>query len=90
MATRILQVAIRTEDGLIHTLPRPARHGDLINPLFWLNGDPNGGEHGFLLDDGSFVDRTQAWPIAEAAGQISPTARKREAPYLHLFSEDVW
>lgn len=90
----VLQVAIKTDDGIIHTLPRPARHGDIINRLWRLYPAPTGrsesdfGEQGFLLTDGTFADRGQAWIIAWMAGQVRAGAHKREV--LHLFTEDVW
>lgn len=92
----ILQVAIRTDDGVIHTMPRPARHGEIIGALWRLYPAPTGhsasnfGEHGFMLTDGAFANRAEAWKIAEARGQILPDARKRDFPYLLLFTEDVW
>lgn len=94
MSETILQVAIKTDDGIIHTLPRPARHGDIINCLWRLYPAAAGrsasdfGEQGFLLTDGTFADRAQAWIVAVMEGQLLPDARDREVP--HLFTEDLW
>jgi hypothetical protein len=90
----ILQVAIKTDDGIIHTLPRPARHGDIIGHLWRLYPAAAGrsasdfGTQGFLLTDGTFVDRADGWIIAVARDQLLTDARARDVP--HLFTEDLW
>ncbi len=86
----ILQVAIRTADGVIHTMPRPARHGEIINRIWQRYNDPKVGEQGFLLSDGSFADRTEAIVIARAQGQIIPTPHRPAGASEFLFSEDCW
>lgn len=81
-------------DGMIFTLPKPARHDDLIKKLNALgiecNGfhGPNGVEveQGFLLDDGRFARRKPAAAVAERAGQLT---KPLIAP-PRLFSEDLW
>ena len=87
---RIACAALRFPwSDLTASLPRPARHGDIIRLM-----DDAGvrqrvtvkGAQGFLTDGGRFVDRREAWLIAEAAGQIIGTPT---VPGM-LFSEDLW
>ena len=87
MSLTVETAAIRTADAKVHTLPRPARHCDIIwhclangyaKPLRW--------EQGFVLSDGSFVNRHTAKLVAYNANQLKPTASKCEG----LFSEDIW
>ena len=44
-------------------------------------------EQGFMDVHASFVDRREAWTIAEAADQIIPRQHQRAG---YLFSEDLW
>ena len=92
MSERIEQAAILL-DGTIHTLPRPARHGDVmamhgaVNRR-WALAD---GEQGFTTSEGRFVERDEAYRIAKAAGQIIA----RQDGHINtnggdLFSEDLW
>lgn len=88
--------------GVVLSVPRPQRHGDILN---WLaaSGLQHSGEtadrvHGFLLSDGTFVDRYEGFNVAVAAGQYrTDLAKGREygsGPHTKqkgiLFSEDVW
>lgn len=85
---RIVAVAVRDEKGVIHTLPAPARHHDVVREMHD-KGLRNMGpdiEQGFLLSDGRFCRRKPAKRIAERAGQLLPRASK----LAELFSEDVW
>lgn len=73
-------------DGVIHTLPRPGRHHDIIRHLVRKGfKKPVVGEQGFVLTDGRFVVRELAAKIALAAGQCKEL---RSPP--RLFSEDLW
>ncbi len=76
VAAAILDVA-----GEIWTLPPPNRHHNVIA----LMGKKFRQEYtqGFVLSDGTFVDRVQAAQFAYGAGQTAT---------LHhvLFSEDLW
>jgi hypothetical protein len=79
-------VAIRRQ-GVIYTLPRPARHHDVIA---FMAGDcgmptPITGEQGFLTQIGEFVDRLRGAEIAVSSGQV---AELQWPP--SLFSEDLW
>ena len=75
--------AIRVK-GIVHTLPRPARHGDLLLK----HGDPRPHptrDQGFVLSDGRFVGRLRAVGFAKRAGQIT---EPKWPPYL--YSEDLF
>ena len=81
-------VAIRRwTDSETWSLPRPARHGDVMHVVF----DETGGlstaqfEQGFLTTTGRFVNRQEAFVIAKQAEQIA-----LDEPGKTLFSEDVW
>ena len=73
----IVAVAIR-QGELIHSLPKPARHSDVIHRIFKDSDSKTAvkGEQGFLTSLGTFVDRYEA-------GRIVGINRK-------LFSEDLW
>ncbi len=83
----IVAVAIR-QDGSTFTLPRPARHHQVIYDMVVLFGltPPIKGEQGFITDEGTFVDRVTAKDIARSHGQLLP----RASHLPELFSEDVW
>lgn len=80
---KIAGVAIQFEDGSVWTLPRPARHSDVIAARASATGCKGSGRQGFITSRDRFVDRVEAVNIALAAGQI----RQRKA---RLFSEDLW
>lgn len=83
---KVVAAAIKYR-GVICSLPRPARHNDIIYALARAGQEtPIVGEQGFLDDSGEFLTRKQAMMIAVVAGQVkSGQEQKRE-----LFSEDVW
>ena len=56
--TKIKQAAIRDEDGVLHTLPRPNRHHNIMHDLPVKQG-PNM-VMGFITDDGIFANRKSA------------------------------
>ena len=80
----IICAAIKDSRGLIYTKPRPARHHN----CYFQGCEEQEITCGFLTSNGEFVDRREAYQIAQAAGQILPTALKHRAPVL--FSEDLW
>jgi hypothetical protein len=87
----IVGVAIRRRDGLILSMPAPARHNDVLRRVWHMNPNPRRpvrGIQGFLTSDGLFVDRRDAMKIARVNGQLRPgsAASKTE----RLFSEDLW
>jgi hypothetical protein len=84
---RVVAAAVQTSDGMIHVLPPPNRHHNIIHALGYAGIDLVGREEqGFLLSDGSFADRPQALVIARAAGQVL----RETGAHIGLFSEDVW
>ena len=84
----IIAAAIK-HGSLIHILPKPARHHDIIREMV-LNGydKPITGEQGFINDDGEFLDRKQALKEAEWSMQVNSDTKVGNKN--HLFSEDVW
>jgi hypothetical protein len=83
--------AIRLDDGQIFSVPKPGRHHTVIAKIRAAGVTlPVGGDdrQGFLLNDGKFVNRKDALHIALAAGQVQ--YEKCHAPWVGLFSEDVW
>lgn len=73
--------------GIIFTLPRPARHHDVMRLVWETYGDEVIGSEtqGFVTSTGRFVRREPAVRIAKKARQI-------EAPKFppKLYSEDLW
>ena len=78
--------ALRLPGGEILTLPRPARHSDLLRILRRRPGRPPAGViQAFLDEKGDFLDRREAARVALEAGQIGAL---RWPP--NLYSEDLW
>lgn len=68
----------------------PAHHGEIIRALQDVGFDESEileAERGFITDEGRFVDRTEGWRVAEAAGQI---IRRNENSEGMLYSENLW
>lgn len=84
---RVVSVAIRTEDGMIHSLPAPSRHFHVVQLLINNHGykQMTMEDQGFLLSDGTFCRRKAAKRIAKKAGQLLLDTNLSE-----LYSEDVW
>lgn len=80
----------RPSNGMVFSLPRPARHHDIIAHIIATNPDIKrvgaGYEQGFLTVSGRFVGREEALIIAHAAGQIV----SKYPPLDELCSEDMW
>jgi hypothetical protein len=77
--------------NLIISMPRPARHHNIIHELFREHGIRGGEFQGFLTSEGKFVDREEAWQIAFYAGQLKDKDWHQHARMCpHLFSEDIW
>lgn len=73
-------------NGVVCSLPQPARHGDIIATIGKSVGEaywPINGEDGFVTSEGRFVGRNEGMEIARAAGQTNSTMDT-------LFSEDLW
>jgi hypothetical protein len=71
------------DDGTVYTLPPPARHHTIMQHYKLL---PTADQQGFVTEKGDWVRRKPALRIAREAGQII----RETAPYIGLFSEDVW
>jgi hypothetical protein len=85
----VTTAAIRFDSGLIATMPRPHRHGSLLNRTHWKLGKTE--DHGFMLSDGSYADRKRAYEVAEAAGQIAfPDPEGSPYKPYSLFTEHLW
>lgn len=70
------------------TLPRPARHHDIIRHIVTeLGAERSTGAQGFVTDAGRYVGRREALTIARAAGQLLGVPHNED---VGLFSEDVW
>ena len=72
----IVAAALQIE-GMTISMPKPARHGDII-ARFGADGD-----QGFLTSAGTFAHRRLAHRIAFKAGQVATMDGE-------LFSEDLW
>jgi len=88
----MIEVAAIKKDGKVYSLPRPARHHNVMHE-FKL-GRPH--EQGFIDDRLGFVGRHQALCIALACKQELRFNKRQTAPGefcdpAHgLFSEDLW
>lgn len=85
----IVSAAVKTDDGVIHSMPPPNRHHNIVHALHEANGGRKiiiaRGEQGFLKWDGTFLDRIEAGKLAIECGQI---AKLSHPP--RLYSEDLW
>lgn len=80
--------------GLVFSVPRPGRHGDVIRLMVETFGEEVHDacftrDQGFVLSDGSFADRMTAWRLAERSGQLLARAPTDGCGGV-LYSEDVW
>lgn len=83
---RITAAALRHE-GLIYSLPPPARHDSVIKMMAERGlGAQAMCDQGFVTDLGRFVSRAEAAMIATRADQLI----RKTFPTDLLFSEDVW
>jgi len=78
-------VAIKTQDGKVYNLPRPARHGNLFS-LIHPKNRRFCATQGFLDNEGNFLNRVEARELAEKSDQLLP----RDGGLDELYSEDVW
>lgn len=82
----ITHVAIITKDGIVHSLPKPNRHHNILNLLNDIGYSwPITGEQGFLTDTGIYLNRLDGAALALKNGQV----KKLNSP-PKLFSEDLW
>lgn len=85
----IIAVAFKWH-GLIISMPKPARHHNVIAEMFQFGLPKEMGfvqNQGFITNMGRFVDRVEGFKIAKEADQI-----KGNVPNLteYLISEDLW
>ena len=79
--------AAEDADGKVWTLPRPKRH-DHVTKHARQEGSIGGFLKGFVLSDGSFIDREGAEAVARKSGQ-------KQGRLIHphlggLSSDDLW
>jgi len=84
----VATAAVRHKEGRIWTLPRPYRHDDVVSKARREGVTYNELEKGFLLSNGSFVNRETAEIVARESGQ-------KTGALLHpllggLSSDDLW
>src|SRR5688572_16305171 len=69
----ILEVAVKTRTGVVISLPRPARHFHVRDFIIWELGFDRWvfikSKQGFITNTGRFVDRREAWVLANKANQ---------------------
>lgn len=92
---RITAVAISYKKGrytYIFDAPPPQRHHDILRDQardIKVMKDRGYVEvQGFIINDNEFVDRSEAYKIASANGQLLPRKSGYDGP--ELFSEDLW
>ena len=83
----IVAAAVRYRGLLTFSLPRPARHHNILHAMTAIGIAKGDMEQGFLTSEGEFVNRLAALQIAITCGQ---NPKMENAPYLGLFSEDLW
>jgi hypothetical protein len=83
----IKQAAVKCGDT-IYTLPRPKRHPDIYEYIYNRVGlvELRKGVDGFLTDTNRFVDRCEAYEIANNANQII----SEDATPAALYTEDLY
>jgi len=81
----IAQAAIK-QNGVIYTLPRPARHVDVIKHMAQRGLTSVDGVQGFLDIKGNFLAREEAATRALSCGQV----KELKFQPNKLFSEELW
>jgi hypothetical protein len=69
------------------SLMAPYRHGHILHPTHVMADKHCLIKQGFLTSKGRFVERSEAWEIANTQGQIIPHASSVPGT---LYSEDLW
>ena len=86
--SKIVQAAIRLDDGSIHT---GKRHGEIIQHLIGreiLNEKISQDKQGFVDEDGKWLSRQEAWDVAVEHDQLLEHAKKLSSG--KLVSEMLW
>lgn len=83
----IIAAAVR-HNGVIHTLPPPKRHHDIVHMINARAGSIllALGEQGFIDENTNFIDRITAAKHAQDCGQL----KKPLIAPPRLYSEDLW
>lgn len=84
----IVGVAIKLPDGRTFSMPKPARHNDVIYLMydtFKVRFHGSGGDSGFVDDQGHWLTRKEAEDHARACGQLTGKIIGSV-----LTSEDLW
>ena len=82
---RIVAAAVKV-NGLTISLPRPARHYQILAAMpAKMAAAVRPSEQGFLTDTGTFLGREQALDVARYMKQLKAETNKPE-----LYSEDLW
>ena len=82
-----VEAAAIQKDGVVYSVCRPGRHDAVIRIMVAQDVSPRGGVQGFLLSDGTFVNR---WKAARVAFRAQQFLVPPEQPPEALLSEDVW
>lgn len=79
-------------DGELWTLPRPARHHDIIKAHHDVTGKGGSGVQGFVTNLGTFMNRCTAATHAMECGQptLGRVGRNPLKSGGRLYSEDLW
>lgn len=85
MRERIDCAAVRLSTGEVLSLPRPARHHQVLRSGSRAWEDDH--EQGFTTTAGRFVGREEALRIARRQGQI---VHRCGGDHIRLFSENLW
>lgn len=84
----ITHVAIKRDD-VVYSLPRPNRHHHVLwNVIAKKKTNEENEVQGFLDSDGKFLNRSEAFELASANGQLN----RKQGTYNGnlLFSECIW
>jgi len=84
----MIVAAALCKNGLIFTIPPPARHDTIIRSMIEARANPTDAEQGFLTQDGRFLRRAPALRHAIECGQLPEDVKLCGG--LHLTSEDLW
>jgi len=91
MKVKVIAAAVKTDDGVIHFMLPPHRHHHIVHALYKPQNEVENDlsvpceKQGFVMSDGTFVDRIEAGKAAIGAGQINALSHPPR-----LYSEDLW
>lgn len=84
-----VQQAAIMQHGILFTMPRPSRHGHLIQAMarFGCTTPITTLGQGFMLSDGTFATRERAKLVAYNAAQITEARMEQRRVFC---TEDLW